>query len=208
MRRRLKYRWRMYRPLESYWLLATGPAVWAGGQGAAGTFVNLADGTTSDAFPAHVLVRSDERHREAAAAAASAGGGGGTSDLTAALRTKQQEARERRQREAQQERRQAMLAAVAAAEQQTRGLRRDALRMRPRCCVELLHAARALHVDLVARPELAFLAELALCIELPAGWTLLPPHTAGAAPRYRHSVSGVVTDTHPLEAYAATFRMP
>ena len=51
--------------------------------------------------------------------------------------------------------------AAATAERQTRALRRDALRARPRSGVELMHAARALHVDLIAQPALAFLAELA-----------------------------------------------
>jgi len=70
-----------------------------------------------------------------------------------------------------------------------------------------MHAARALGIDLIAQPELAFLAELALSLALPAGWVLVPPATRGGPPRYRNSVSGIVTTTHPLVSFAANFRV-
>ena len=70
-----------------------------------------------------------------------------------------------------------------------------------------MHAARALRVNLVEQPELAFLAELALCVQLPAGWTLVPPPAAGGPLRYRHTISGIMSTTHPLEGFAASFRL-
>ena len=70
-----------------------------------------------------------------------------------------------------------------------------------------MHAARALKADLIAQPELVFLAHIALCFGLPAGWLLVTAPVAGGAPRYRNVVSGITTTTHPIEAYAATFRL-
>lgn len=92
-------------------------------------------------------------------------------------------------------------------ERQSRALRRDALRSSPRCGVELMHAARALKIDLVAQPELAFLAEMALCINLPAGWVLVTQTATSGAVAYRNVISGTVTTTHPLEAFAQTFTL-
>jgi hypothetical protein len=123
---------------------------------------------------------------------------------------------------ARQARREQLASEAAHAEAATRGVRAEALRLRPRCAVELMHAARALRLDLVAQPELAFLAELALCSALPAGWELVPQTggaagiapagavgaASGAAPvRYRHVVSGTVHSSHPLEAVATHFRV-
>lgn len=120
----------------------------------------------------------------------------------AVLKAKQEEARQA----AEAKRREALTAAAMDAELETRAVRRDALRARPRCAVELMHAARALQIDLIAQPELAFLAELALCTALPAGWVLAPSATPGGAKRYKNLVSGLTSPTHPLKAYAATFR--
>ena len=55
-----------------------------------------------------------------------------------------------------------------------------------------MHAARALRVDLRARPELAFLAELALCLPLPAGWEPIPGGSS-----YRNSITKVTVASHP-----------
>ena len=96
-----------------------------------------------------------------------------------------------------------------------------------------MHAARAVGVDLVARPDLSFLAELVLCLPLPSGWevgyllclptTTLPtlaalfrirylPSTTqviltggSAAPLYRNTISNLSSSSHPLVAYAETF---
>ena len=50
---------------------------------------------------------------------------------------------------------------------------------------------------------MAFIAELALCIELPAGWEVVAGDK-GAPVTYRHAVSNVTTSRHPLAAYAAS----
>ena len=62
-----------------------------------------------------------------------------------------------------------------------------------------MHAARALRVDLRGRPELAFLAELALCLPLPAGWEPIPGSS------YRNSITKVTVASHPLQLCAAAF---
>ena len=100
-------------------------------------------------------------------------------------------------------------ASTAAA---TRNLRHEALRAHPRCAVEVMHAASALGIDLVQQPELAFLAELALCSPLPAGWSVSASAGGASAGNtqllsYRHEVSGVVSMTHPLVAFAQRFRL-
>ena len=66
-----------------------------------------------------------------------------------------------------------------------------------------MHSARALDINLLEQPHLAFVAELALCIELPAGWELVPGEK-GAPVNYRHVVSNVTTARHPLASYAAS----
>ena len=66
-----------------------------------------------------------------------------------------------------------------------------------------MHAARALRVDLRARPELAFLAELALCLPLPAGWEPIPGIPGGSS--YRNSITKVTVASHPLQLCAAAF---
>ena len=91
-------------------------------------------------------------------------------------------------------------AAAAAAEQSSRALRWDALRACPRCAVELMHAARTLRIDLRARPELAFLAELALCLPLPAGWEPIPGGSS-----YRNTITKVTVASHPLQLCAVAF---
>ena len=63
-----------------------------------------------------------------------------------------------------------------------------------------MHAARALRVDLRAQPELAFLAELALCLPLPAGWEAVPGTRS-----YRNTITRVTVATHPLKLWAAFF---
>ena len=194
MRRRLRLRWRMYRPLESYWLVASTDAEWDGGNGPSGMYVDLATGTRSPSFPAHALLALAAQ--QGAAASKDAPGRG----FIAALRVAQEEERRRVRKEK-------LAASAASAEAPTKPARRAALRARPRCGVELMHAARALKIDLTAQPELGFLAELALCVALPAGWAQLPPLAAGGAPRYRNLVSGIVTTTHPIEAFAAEFRL-
>ena len=201
MRRRLRLRWRTYRPLESVWLFASSAAEWADGKGVSGMYVDLATGQRTAALPSALLTRHAESLAKPKQAPEKVGDIG--SGIMAALRAKQEEAR----KEAQARRREELIALAAVAEARTRGMRRDALRTRPRCGVELMHAARALKVDLIAQPELAFLAELALCLALPAGWVLVPPLAAGSAVRYKNVVSGTTTTTHPLEAFAATFRL-
>lgn len=110
-------------------------------------------------------------------------------------------------RRRQKQRRELLAERAATAEGLSKALRRDALRARPRCGVELMHAAHALKLDLVAQPELSWIAELALLVALPTGWTLVPPPASGGAMRYRNAVSGTATTTHPLEAYAGRFRL-
>ena len=112
-----------------------------------------------------------------------------------------------REEERRQKRKEVLSQSIAAAELPTRAVRRAALRSQPRCGVELMHAARALRIDLTLQPELAFLAELALCVALPAGWAPLSSVAANGLPRYRNLVSGTETTTHPLEAYACEFRV-
>ena len=55
MRRRLRLRWRNYRPLESHWLVASTDTEWDDGSGPAGMYVNLATGARSASFPAEAL---------------------------------------------------------------------------------------------------------------------------------------------------------
>lgn len=193
MRRRLRLRWRMYRPLESHWLVASSDAVWDNGEGAAGEYVDLATGHRSPAFPSHAL----EPMHQGQQTTDGPGVGGG---LMAVLKVAREEQRRQKRKEV-------LSQSIAAAELPTRAVRRAALRSQPRCGVELMHAARALRIDLTLQPELAFLAELALCVALPAGWAPLSSVAANGLPRYRNLVSGTETTTHPLEAYACEFRV-
>ena len=195
MRRRLRLRWRSYRPFESVWLFAASEEQWQNGAGPAIVYADLATGERSTKLPSSMLVRGSHATNATSSIPPLAG-------LAAVLKAKQDEARAT----ADAERREKLTAAAIAAELQTRKMRRDALRTRPRCAVELMHAARALRIDLIAQPELAFLSELALTVGLPAGWVIVPPAAPGGAPRYKMVVSGLVSTTHPLEAYASLFK--
>ena len=53
------------------------------------------------------------------------------------------------------------------------------------------------------QPHLVYVAELALCLELPAGWELVRGEK-GATNMYRHAVSNVTSARHPLAAYASS----
>ena len=103
-----------------------------------------------------------------------------------------------------QERRRRLRQAAEEAAAQTRNARREALRTSPVCAVDLMHAAMALDINLREQPELAFLAELALCVGLPAGWEPMPAEK-GSPTCYRHCVSCVTITKHPLAVYAASF---
>jgi hypothetical protein len=199
LRQRRRLRWRMYRPLEPVWLFSIADATDGGGRT---TYVDLRTGARYDAFPSELLPAPPPVEPPVLV--------GGFAAVVEAER--ERHAAEKRAA-ARQARREQLASEAAHAEAATRGVRAEALRLRPRCAVELMHAARALRLDLVAQPELAFLAELALCSALPAGWELVAPAGAvgaasGAAPvRYRHVVSGTVHSSHPLEAVAAHFRV-
>jgi hypothetical protein len=193
--------------LEPVWLFSIADAVDGGGRT---TYVDLRTGARYDAFPSELLPAPPPVERPVPLVLV-----GGFVAVVEAER--ERHAAEKRAA-ARQARREQLAPEAAHAEAATRAVRAEALRMRPRCAVELMHAARALRIDLVAQPELAFLAELALCSSLPAGWELVPPAggAAGAAPatgvgaasaRYRHVVSGTVHLSHPLEAVAAQFRV-
>ena len=200
MRRRLRLRWRMYRPLEPVWLVASASAGDEAAMSAvAGVYVDLRSGARWHAFPAHLLPPRPED----APPAALLGSQGGFAAVVMAAR---EEAAAAVRKVALEARRAEIATEAAAAAAATRVVRREALRVRPRCAVELMHAARALRIDLIAQPELAFLAELALCSALPAGWELVHPTSTGVPVRYKHTISGVVQSMHPLEACAARFR--
>ena len=53
------------------------------------------------------------------------------------------------------------------------------------------------------QPELAFLAELALCTPLPAGWEA--QRDAAGKTSYRNTITNVTVAKHPLQLYAASF---
>ena len=177
MRRRLRLRYRAFRDLEPVWLFAQPQRAQAATLGA-GVYVDLAQPGSAPAgtFPT----------RPAAAG----------SGASAALQQKRQQEEVQERAASRAER----AAAAAAAEQSSRALRWDALRACPRCAVELMHAARALRIDLRARPELAFLAELALCLPLPAGWEPIPGSSS-----YRNIITKVTVASHPLQLCAVAF---
>ncbi len=125
----------------------------------------------------------------------------------AVIKAKQEEERLAQEEARKQKRREALKESAKAAAEATKFVRRDALRSKPRCGVELMHAARALQIDLIHQPELSFLSELALCVKLPAGWSIVPPPASGGPQKYRNAVSGVVTASHPIEGFAAGFRV-
>ena len=75
--------------------------------------------------------------------------------------------------------------------------------MRARRTYWQVPSARALGLDLTAQPELAFLAEMALCTPLPAGWEA--QRDAGGKTSYRNTITNVTVAKHPLQLYAASF---
>ena len=202
MRRRLKLRWRMYRPLECVWLVASTAQEWDNGKGPSGVFVNLATGKRTNAFPAELLAPLHPPKESNKAVMVSSAGG-----IMAVIKAKQEEERLAQEEARKQKRREALKESAKAAAEATKFVRRDALRSKPRCGVELMHAARALQIDLIHQPELSFLSELALCVKLPAGWSIVPPPASGGPQKYRNAVSGVVTASHPIEGFAAGFRV-
>ena len=226
MRRRLRLRYRAHRSVESMWLFARPDGPSTGPDGGAGVYYDLTQGPSAkgmDAFPASRLPAKPT-------ADGNGGGGGGDggddgpdgggsgrsgstlfgqggresgrasgSGLMAAIQ-QQRINEEAKQREV---RRKECKAAAAEAELRSRPLRWAALRAAPICCVELVYAARALGVDLREQPELAFLAEMALCTPLPAGWEA--QRDAAGKTSYRNTITNVTVAKHPLQLYAASF---
>jgi len=195
MRRRLRLRYRAFCDLESVWLFAQPQKAQAVTLGA-GVYIDLSQpgSKPTDTFPAKASPpRPVAAQAQAQAQAAQAAAGSGA---RAALQQKRQQEEEQTCAASRAER----AAAAAAAEKSSRALRWDALRACPRCGVELMHAARALRINLRAQPELAFLAELALCLPLPAGWEPIPGTSS-----YRNTITKVTVASHPLQLCAAAF---
>ena len=62
----------------------------------------------------------------------------------------------------------------------SREARARALARRPLTMLEVLYAAELMGLDAFEHPELMFLAEEAICLELPVGWQ--PAESEGATP--------------------------
>ena len=62
------------------------------------------------------------------------------------------------------------LPATSKMQQRSAAARARALAHRPLTMHEVLYAAEAMGIDPIENPELVFLAESALCLELPLGW--------------------------------------
>ena len=229
MRRRLRLRYRAHRSVESVWLFARPDGPGTGPNGGAGVYYDLKQGAGAkamDAFPASLLpakptadngggggggdgpdgfggvggVRAmDRKGSMAFGPSGRESGRASGSGLMAAIQ-QQRIAEEAKQRAA---RREARKAAAAEAELRSRPLRWAALRASPLCCVELVYAARALGIDLREQPELVFLAEMALCTPLPAGWEAR--RDAGGKTSYRNTITNVTVAEHPMQIYAASF---
>ena len=197
MRRRLRLRMRYFRPLEPVWLFA--PEAESG----AAFYMDLRTGLRTATFPNGLLSPSSPSSRPADDLPSQRFKRKMSVRSTWAVQVVQG-VKDAADRDREEERRAKLKVAAAEADKQTRQARREALRIAPLCAVDLMQAALALEINLSEQPELAFLAELALCTGLPAGWELLPAEQ-GSLASYRHSVSSVTTAKHPLVAYAASF---
>ena len=80
-----------------------------------------------------------------------------------------------------------------------RSARGRALARRPLTMLEVLHAAEVMGIDAFEEPELMFLCESALCVELPLGWERveLPDNTGF----YRHAMLRQNQWLHPQLTY-------
>ncbi|KAL1524924.1 hypothetical protein AB1Y20_019801 [Prymnesium parvum] len=202
MRRRLKLRMRYFRKLESVWLFAAESA----DADHATYFFDFKTGNKYNGFPAE-LVRSPKTSEEPVRKNSMKKG------MLGALKAAQEDSVRNVTQATLQAHAEAHCvlwntidmkrAAAMKAGQLTTKLRWDALRGFPLCAVDLMHAARALRIDLIKQPELVFMAELALCMELPAGWEFRSGGK-GALGSYRHTVSNVIIPIHPLAEYAAS----
>ena len=74
------------------------------------------------------------------------------------------------------------LPSAVAYRAQTRSARARALARRPLSMLEVIYAAEAMGIDVFEHPDLAFLAEMALCLEAPLGWECVELSVAKGAP--------------------------
>ena len=66
--------------------------------------------------------------------------------------------------------------------------------------LEVIYACEVMGIDPIDTPELVFLAEMALCLELPLGWEFVE-HGAGSARFYRNNLLRLSQWQHPQLTY-------
>ena len=67
--------------------------------------------------------------------------------------------------------------------------------------LEVIYAAEAMGIDVIEHPELAFLAEEALCLELPLGWERIELPGADDAAFYKNGLLRLAQWQHPKLTY-------
>jgi len=194
MRLRSKYRMRNHRDFEPYWLFAEPTAAHDNADDLRLFYCDMRTGSVFDTFPTADIEQREQRRREQRESRSPRERRRSTDGFYSVVEVR---CKEREHHEA------PLRAAAAVAEKQTRQARWLSLRTRPRSCVELMQAAVAVGIDLVARPDLAFIAELVLAIPMPCGWQVAD--TGGGEPLYRNVVSNLPSNCHPLCAFACRF---
>lgn len=83
----------------------------------------------------------------------------------------------------------------------SQGARARALARKPLTMLEVLYAGEAMGMDVIENPQLAFLAEEALCLELPLGWERIELAGMEAAGFYRNGLLRLSQWQHPKITY-------
>ena len=83
---------------------------------------------------------------------------------------------------------------------QWRSMRGRALARRPRTMLEVMYACEVMGIDPLESPQLVFLAEMALCLELPLGWEQVE-HGSSGTRFFRNNLLRLSQWQHPALTY-------